>query len=181
MGLRGRSLFDKQGNLYFITTTIMNFDKIFALGNAYNNIAIDSIKYLLVEHSAFLTAYVIMPHHIHMMLYVPENESLIAFMRDFKKYTSTQIRKQLEADKNLVQIERLRANAKKYPRQVFKLWEDRYDDFVLYEDYAIQQKFDYIHMNPVRAGLVENPEDWLYSSARNYILNDNSIIEVTPI
>ena len=116
-----------------------------------------------------------------MMLYIPENESLIDFMRDFKKYTSTQIRKQLEADKDLVQLERLRANAKKYHKQVFKLWEDRYDDFVLYEDHAIQQKFDYIHMNPVRAGLVENPEDWLYSSARNYILNDNSIIEVTPI
>ncbi|MBE2219047.1 MAG: transposase [Ignavibacteria bacterium] len=177
MGLRGRSLFDKQGILYFITTTIMRFDKIFALGNVYNNIVIDSIKYLLVEHSAFLTAYVIMPHHIHMILYIPENESLIAFMRDFKKYTSTEIRKQLEADKNLPQLERLRANAEKYPRQVFKLWEDRYDDFVLYEDYAIQQKFDYIHMNPVRAGLVENPEEWLYSSARNYILNVTQLLK----
>ena len=32
----------------------------------------------------------------------------------------------------------------------------------------IQQKINYIHENPVRAGIVENEEDYLYSSARNY-------------
>ncbi|HEX5152617.1 MAG TPA: hypothetical protein VFW07_14300 [Parafilimonas sp.] len=30
------------------------------------------------------------------------------------------------------------------------------------------QKLDYIHGNPVKAGFVEKPEDYLYSSARNY-------------
>lgn len=159
----------------------MNFDKIFSLGAAYNNIVIDSLKHQLFEHNAALTAYVIMPHHLHMLVFIPENESLIDFMKDFKKYTSTKIRQQLETDNYSVQIERLRENAEKYPKQVFKLWMDRYDDLVLTEDKTIQQKFDYIHMNPVRAGFVEKPEDWVYSSARNYILNDDSIIEVTPI
>ncbi len=32
----------------------------------------------------------------------------------------------------------------------------------------LQQKVDYLHYNPVRAGWVERPEDWLYSSARDF-------------
>lgn len=32
----------------------------------------------------------------------------------------------------------------------------------------MEQKLDYIHNNPVKAGFVENPEDYLYSSARDY-------------
>ena len=38
----------------------------------------------------------------------------------------------------------------------------------LYSKKFIEQKMNYIHMNPVRAGIVSNPEDFIYSSARNY-------------
>ena len=40
------------------------------------------------------------------------------------------------------------------------------------------QKAEYIHFNPVKRGYVDRAEHWLYSSARNYILDDDSIIEV---
>jgi len=40
------------------------------------------------------------------------------------------------------------------------------------------QKAQYIHYNPVRRGLVEMPEHWLYSSSRNYLLNDHSVIQI---
>lgn len=167
--------------MYFVTTTVMNFNPVFSLGKQYNNILIDSLKYQINEHKANLYSYVIMHHHIHLIIYFPEGESLIDFMRDFKKFTSTQIRKQLEADNNIDQINKLRINSKGYKNQVFKLWMDRFDDLIITNDDTFQQKIDYIHMNPVRAGLVNNPEDWLYSSARNYFLNDNSIIEVNPV
>lgn len=181
MGLRGRKHLDKLGNVYFVTTTVMNFDKIFSLGNQYCDIIISSLKHLISEHKVQLLAYVIMQHHIHLVKYFPQGESLIDFMRDFKKFTSTEIRKQLERDNKVHIIERLRMNAIKYPKQKFKLWMDRYDDLIITTEKTLHTKVDYIHMNPVKAGLVKNPEDWLYSSARNYILNDNSIIEVNPI
>jgi putative transposase len=104
----------------------MNFNPVFSLGNQYNNILIDSLKYQINEHKANLYSYVIMHHHIHLIIYLPEGESLIDFMRDFKKFTSTQIRKQLEADNNIDQINKLRINSKGYKNQVFKLWMDRY-------------------------------------------------------
>ena len=41
----------------------------------------------------------------------------------------------------------------------------------------MDQRIEYIHQNPVRTGWVDNPEDWVYSSARNY-LGDEGIIEI---
>jgi hypothetical protein len=42
----------------------------------------------------------------------------------------------------------------------------------------LHQKIDYIHENPVRRGWVEAPEHWRYSSARNYMLEDHSVLEL---
>jgi hypothetical protein len=44
---------------------------------------------------------------------------------------------------------------------------------VLYSKEVIDQKLDYIHNNPVEYGYVVNPEEYLYSSARNYAGLDN--------
>jgi putative transposase len=38
-----------------------------------------------------------------------------------------------------------------------------------------------MHENPVRKGYVEMPEHWKYSSARNYLLDDHSIIRVESL
>lgn len=49
----------------------------------------------------------------------------------------------------------------------------------MYSDQMIWQKVNYIHENPVRAGIVDKPEDYLYSSARNYKWdNKDCIMEV---
>lgn len=61
---------------------------------------------------------------------------------------------------------------------MFKLWMDRFDDVVLYTRELMRVKVNYIHENPVRAGLVERAEDWKYSSARNYLISDDSMIHV---
>ena len=65
----------------------------------YYKIIINTLKYLLSEYKAKLFAYVIMPSHIHLVLYVPEGESIIDLMRDFKKYTSIEIRKLAQKEK----------------------------------------------------------------------------------
>ena len=61
----------------------MNHDNIFLIGRKYNLIVIDSLKYLLNEHKSELFAYVIMPSHLHLVLYIPAGESIIDFMRDY--------------------------------------------------------------------------------------------------
>ena len=178
MGLRNRSLFDKEGNIYFITTTVMNWDNIFSIGESYNEIIIGSLKHLLNEHQSDLISYVIMPSHIHLIPLMKIGESISDFMRDFKKYTSTKIRKQLEAEGHNSIVEQLRLNAAGYKNQTFKLWMERFDDVIVISEKVLKTKVNYIHYNPVKAGLISKMEDWKYSSARNYLLGDHSVIEI---
>jgi hypothetical protein len=58
------------------------------------------------------------------------------------------------------------------------LWKDRFDDLVIESEETLRVKIEYIHNNPVRAALVSDPEDWRYSSARNYLRDDHSILPV---
>jgi len=119
-----------------------------------------------------------MPSHLHLIPLMKIGESISDFMRDFKKFTSTKIRKQLETDGHIKIIEQLRLNAFGYKNQTFKLWMDRFDDVIVITEKVLKTKVDYIHYNPVKAGLVCRMEDWKYSSARNYMLEDHSIIEI---
>jgi putative transposase len=48
------------------------------------------------------------------------------------------------------------------------VWQPRYYDFNLYSTRKFEEKLTYMHQNPVRAGLVERPCDWIWSSARYY-------------
>lgn len=54
----------------------------------------------------------------------------------------------------------------------------RFDDEVIRNQKMFWTKLKYIHNNPIKAGLAEKPEDFKYSSARNYVLKDHSIIPV---
>jgi len=59
-----------------------------------------------------------------------------------------------------------------------KFWMSRFDDEFIRNREMILTKLEYIHNNPLKAGLAVNQEDYKYSSARNYILRDHSILQV---
>ena len=63
-------------------------------------------------------------------------------------------------------------------RADFKVWQDSFWEQNIYTDAFLKQKLDYIHLNPVRAGIVNNAVDYFYSSARNYYLDDQHLIEI---
>jgi len=119
-----------------------------------------------------------MPTHLHILIHIPVGESIIDFMRDFKRFTANKIRKQLELDGRKDVLKRLKVYAKGYNMQTYKIWMDRYDDVIVTSENVFNIKMEYIHFNPVKAGLVENMEDWKFSSYRNYTFDDQSIIEV---
>jgi putative transposase len=167
MGRRGRTRFAGEANTFFITTTFFNFARVLSLGNRYYELLRDSLIFLLAKTSADLIAYVFIPSHIHLVIHVPVGRSISDFMRDFKKYTSVRIRQQLEIDGREGWIDELRRNAAGR-RHEFKLWFDRFDDVVIRSERVMAIKINYIHQNPVRAGLVSAAEDWPYSSARSY-------------
>ncbi len=96
-------------------------------------------------------------------------------MRDFKKFTSGEIRRQIEIDRKVFMLEKLRHEKGK---QKFKVWQDRFDDVVLYTRKVLEIKLEYIHQNPVKAGLVDYPTKYLHSSAAFYENGSNPPIEI---
>ncbi len=95
-------------------------------------------------------------------------------MRDFKKFTSTHIRKIIERNDSEL-LEKLRFENRK---QKFKVWMDRFDDVVIRSTKILMIKLNYIHYNPVNKGLVNRPEDYKHSSAGFYFRNEMPLIPI---
>jgi putative transposase len=73
-----------------------------------------------------------------------------------------------------------RAEKKNSQNIEFQLWQQDNHPIELFDQKIMHQKLDYTHNNPVEAGIVEKPEDYLYSSARDYY-DMKGLIDVIPI
>jgi len=63
----------------------------------------------------------------------------------------------------------------------FQVWQESFHPKELLTEEILQQKVDYIHMNPVRKGLVDKPEDWKYSSAGYYATGVNGLLHLNGL
>jgi putative transposase len=63
-------------------------------------------------------------------------------------------------------------------QKVRPFWLRRYHDFNVFSQDKHVEKLRYIHRNPVRRGLVENPEDWAWSSFRHYLTGEIGVVEI---
>jgi putative transposase len=170
-------VFEQETSFYYSTCTIVDWLPVFQ-SDPYFKIIIESLKYCREHKGLFLIAYVIMPTHLHLITSNSEETTLSEIMRDFRQYTSRRIRKLLEEENQTFYIESFRKAAKGLSEQDFKVWSDGFHPVALKSENWLKQKVDYLHFNPVRKGFVELPEQWKYSSARNWILEDDSIILV---
>jgi REP element-mobilizing transposase RayT len=166
--------------IYFCTDTIISFAYVFVEVEFFE-IIVNSLKYCQKEKGLKLIAYVIMPNHVHTIV-TANNGNLSDILRDYKQYTSRKITETLHQS-GKSQILSLFKSAAKYSQRgnQYKVWQPGSHPQLMDYDEKLFQKIEYIHNNPVRKGYVEKPECWVYSSARNYIINDDSIIEIQKL
>ncbi len=159
--------------LYFTTSTVIDWIDVFTRPD-YKHIILESLAYCQANKSLDIYAWVLMTNHLHMIVGMRnENTNLGDFLRDFKKFTSKRILNAIEAN-----LEESRQKwildrfsfAGNNDRKIknYRFWQEDNHVETIYTSDFYQQKLNYIHMNPVRQEIVENPEDYLYSSARNY-------------
>jgi putative transposase len=111
-------------------------------------------------------AYVIMPEHVHVLLYPRGDEyAMRRILVALKRPVSVAAREHLDQSGNQKWLNRLRVKQPSGER--FRFWQPGggYDRNVVCESSA-RAMIDYIHANPVRRGLVKSPTDWEWSSAR---------------
>ena len=160
-----------QANAYFMTFTVVDWVDVFTR-KIYRDIIIDCFTYCRNFKSLQVWAYVIMSNHVHCILSA-KNENLSDILRDFKRHTASAILKSVQnADESrkdwmMKRFEfAAKSNVRNNPHQFWM--HDNHAEVLLTTKFTVQ-KLNYIHLNPVRAGLVEKAEDWLYGSARNYM------------
>jgi REP element-mobilizing transposase RayT len=161
-----------QEHFYFVTFTVIEWIDAFTR-EEYRNIFIESVNYCQKEKGLLVGAWCIMSNHIHLALASYGNHKLEDIIRDMKSYTSRHIRKYMEHNpqesRKKWMLEMMKkAGVKKSNNKDFQFWQQHNHPIELSNNEIIQQRIDYIHENPVKAGLVENPSDWLMSSARDY-------------
>lgn len=175
MGLRGRNnLIDE--TFFFVTTTVVRFLHVFEDQNACE-LLIKNIKYYQNKYNFNLLGYVIMPSHFHCIIQVePKFGTISDIMRDIKKYAAWDIMEYFERNEKYTLI--FREESKGYSDQEKKFWQKRFDDKVIRNKKQFYEILKYIHTNPVKAGIAKREEDYKYSSARNYLREDHSVIFV---
>jgi len=115
-----------------------------------------------------------MSNHLHLICYTKESILLSDFVRDFKKFTSKSFILSIQTNTSESRQEwmlRLFAYYAKYNKNntTYQFWQHYCQPIELQSPEWINQKLAYIHLNPVRNGLINKAEDYLYSSAGTYI------------
>ena len=169
--------FQPSRDLYFCTDVIAGWQYVFTSPEFFHSIT-ESLKYCQAHKGLLLHAYVIMPNHLHTIISGLQNNPS-DIMWDFKRHTSQQISDLLAQAGNHRLLQYFSSVAPREGRgNTFKIWESGSHPILIDNGDFLDQKLRYIHDNPVKKGYVEKPEHWKYSSARNYIMNDHSIIKV---
>jgi len=161
-----------QDRPYFITFAVEAWVDVFTR-QPYKEIVLESLRFCQQKKGLILYSWCLMTNHIHLIVGRKGEEKIEEIIRDFKKYTSVHIcrliqNNPMESRKSwMLGIFREAAfNSKKH--QKFKFWQNEYHPVELSTNYIMDQNLDYVHENPVKEGIVSRPEDYLYSSARDY-------------
>jgi REP element-mobilizing transposase RayT len=176
MTSRWRPDFDPS-HLYFVTTTAVQHTKTFQR-DIIKRILLDGLYYTAVVEHVKVYAFVIMPNHLHFVGQCPSDKPLGDMMRDYKANMARLIVRQYQAEQNYEVLEFLAQAVKRPGKQDFKVWDDGYNAKDVFSPEFLRQKIEYIHSNPLQPHwqMVERPEDYIWSSARFYLLNEPALI-----
>jgi len=122
-------------------------------------ITLGVLNTVMTNFTAKCIGFVLMPEHVHALIWFPETGRLSDFMHEWKRQSSLQLRQWF------------RTEAPEYFRafsEGSRFWLPKYYAFEIYERAKLEEKLNYIHQNPVRRGLVVQAADWKWSSARWY-------------
>jgi putative transposase len=120
----------------------------------------DAVERLLEQtrrqRGLYIAAYVLMPEHVHLLTSEPAQGSLATFLQIFKQLSARELKSPTEK----------------------QFWQRRYYDFNVSSHEKYLEKVQYIHRNPVKRGLVSQPDQWAWSSFRHYATGEPGKVEI---
>lgn len=160
---------DKAG-VYFITFATVGWIDVFTRKH-YRDLLVDNLRYCQQHKGLIIYSWCIMSNHVHLVAAAKE-QNLSDILRDFKSYTAkllfTALQQAGESRKEWMLPLFREAGKDNSNNTAFQFWQQDNHYKEVYSEAFAFQKFNYIHHNPVEAGLVDKAEDYPYSSARDH-------------
>ena len=172
-----RQLFDIEGHAFFVTFSCYHRVPLLERDRC-KGIVLGHLEVLSRRHRVGVVAYVVMSDHVHILLRPEGAGKLSAFLQQWKRLTSFAISNFLK----------LKSNPEETPFGVrvrdrngdIHVWQKRYYPFNIFTPEKALEKIEYMHNNPVKAGLVDDPCAWPWSSARELLQEKRGPVTLAP-
>jgi putative transposase len=177
--------FRDQEAVHFVTFTTIYWLDIF-IRQDYKDIFLNSLRYCQKNKGLELYSYCIMSSHVHLIIGRRGKPELQDIVRDIKKFTATSIisaikNNQQESRRDLLMWLFEKEGRFNNDNEHYQFWQRHSHPIELNTEEKLYQRMEYIHNNPVEAGIVSQPEHYLYSSAATYSGLPGGLIEVILI
>jgi REP element-mobilizing transposase RayT len=147
---------------YYLTSVAHKRIPVFQT-DAIKQIVCDALDEARASGGIMIFAYVIMPEHVHLITDCARK------IRDVLRFTNgVSAKRVLDHLKNSgyeSSLAKLRIQEREQKHK-YSLYQHHPNAFEIYGEDTMMQKVNYIHLNPVRSGLVKRPEEYRFSSAR---------------
>lgn len=147
---------------YYLTSVAHNRLPIFRT-DIIRQIVCDSLNEARNSGQIKIFAYVIMPDHVHLI--TDSNREIADVLKFINGISAKRVLDHLKEKNYQSSLEKLRQEVKRKGHK-YSVWQHHPNAFRITGEQTLMEKVNYIHQNPVRAGLVERPEDYKFSSFR---------------
>ena len=166
--------------LYYVTFTVIDWLPVF-IDETACKIVTHSLNFCIQNKSLRVNAYVIMPTHLHAILFDTDfnPQRLKSTLDDMRKFTG---RKLLDHATNHLPksfSEVFEEHPGKDRKRRF--WQPTQHPVGIFSNEFWKQKMDYLHENPCRKGLPLRPEDWRFSSARFWLTGETDEVQLSYV
>ncbi len=152
---QGLKRYQSTGDLHFVTFSCYHQQPYLASVAARARFE-EALERTRVRYAFAVIGYVVMPEHVHLRLSEPLQGTLATALHALRLSVSK------------LSCER-------------PFWQARYYDFNVHSARKHEEKLRYIHRNPVRRGLVKEPQDWAWSSFRHYATGERGVVEIESL
>jgi REP element-mobilizing transposase RayT len=163
-------------HLYFVTTTAAQHRHLFQR-DVMKRLVVDTLDCMRLRGRFELYCFVVMPNHIHLIMQCSAKDPLADCVRDLKKQIADRAIRHYRAERNQAALDLL-ASAGKGKQGRRQVWAEGYNAKDVFTPEFLREKMTYIHENPCQPhwNLVPHPEDYVWSSARFYLMEKPAII-----
>ena len=156
--------------LYFITMSVIHWLPVF-VGAESCCVVTDSLRFCHEQKGLRINAFVIMPTHLHLILFDDgfDNQRLQPTIADMRKYTGRRLADFCDHSMPPVFGQLMRSGRRADRHRHF--WQPTRHPVAIHSQSLWRTKFDYVHDNPRRKGLVLDATSWRFSSAAFWLLD----------